>query len=79
MIIKMLKDEYWWGGSINLGHEMPYTADSDCYFDLNGGRENDQFAPLLVSNKGRYIWSEESFKAEIKNGEIKLVIQKGSL
>lgn len=72
MIIKMLKDEYWWGGSINLGHEMPYTTDSDCYFDLNGGRENDQFAPLLVSNKGRYIWSEESFKAEIKNGEIKL-------
>jgi len=70
MKITILKDEYWWGGSVNLGHEMPYSVESDGFFDLNGGQENDQFAPLLVSSKGRYVWSEESFKAVIKNGEI---------
>ena len=72
MEVVILDNEYWWGGSVNAGHEMPYSTGSDCLLNLYGDRENDQFAPLLVSSKGRYIWSEEYFRAEIKNGIIKL-------
>ena len=70
MKIQMLENEYWWGGSVNLGHEMPYGAHSEGFFDLNGGRENDQFSSLMLSSKGRYVWGEQSFKAQISMGEI---------
>ena len=72
MEVEILENEYWWGGSVNAGHEMPYSRKSNCTLNLYGDRENDQFAPLLVSSKGRYIWSEEYFRAEIKDGIIKL-------
>lgn len=66
--ISIENSEYWWGGCVNLGHEMPYTRDSDAEFDLLGGSENDQFAPVMVSSKGRYIWSDGCFSVKIKNG-----------
>ncbi len=68
-----IKDgEYWWGGSVNQGHNMPFSKDTDYSFDLIGGGETDQFAPLLLSSTGRYVWSEEAFTIGIKNGEISL-------
>ena len=70
--IKILENEYWWGGSVNRGHEMPICGNSVCSFDLLGDGETDQFAPLLVSSKGRYIWSEEAFRVDAKNGTIEL-------
>ena len=70
--IKILENEYWWGGSVNRGHEMPIEKESVCSFDLLGDGETDQFAPLLVSSKGRYIWSEEAFSIDAKNGIIEL-------
>ncbi len=72
MKIKILENEYWWAGTINCGTDMPYHAGSDCEFDINAGGELlcDQFAPLMVSSLGRYIWSEEEFKGVVKNGEI---------
>ena len=70
--IQMLENEYWWGGCVNLGHEMPYGVRSEGFFDLNGGRENDQFAPLMLSSKGRYVWGTQSFQAGIKNGRIQV-------
>lgn len=72
MIIEIEDGEYWWGGSVNLGHEMPYDKNATGGFDLNGGRENDQFAPLLLSSKGRYVWSEKSFQATFEGGCIRL-------
>ena len=26
MVIKILENEYWWGGAVDLGCEMPYDA-----------------------------------------------------
>ena len=66
--IKMLPGECWWCGSVRDAHEMPYTERSDCFFDLDGSR--DQFAPLLLSNKGRYVHSACSFNGRIKDGSI---------
>ena len=63
--IKMLDNEFWWFGSVNVGHEMPFDLNTDITVDLDGGRENDQFAPLMLSSKGRYIWSEKSFSVYV--------------
>ena len=70
--IKFLPGEYWWGGSVNKGHEMPIGETSRRSFDLFGEGETDQFAPLLLSSKGRYIWSEEAFSVDAKDGVITL-------
>jgi len=70
--LKIQSNEYWWGGSVNRGHEMPICETSVCSFDLFGEGETDQFAPLLVSSKGRYVWSEEAFSLNAKDGIITL-------
>lgn len=72
MRIHIMDKEYWWGGCVNRGHEMPYDIHSNGFFDLNGERENDQFASFMLSSKGRYIWSDVSFCAHIKDGIIEL-------
>ncbi len=66
----MLENEYWWCGAVNMAHEMPFNAKSDIVVDLNGGRENDQFAPVMLSNMGRYIWCEKPFCVTVKDGEM---------
>lgn len=69
--LNMENNEYWWVGAVNEGHNMPYSQQStNIGADLNGGRENDQFAPLLLSSKGRYVWSDEVFKVSFNNGEV---------
>ena len=73
MKFEMLENEYWWCGSVDMGHEMPFSYETDLEVDLNGnGNESDQYAPVMVSSLGRYVWSEESFKVKIKNGMIEL-------
>ena len=60
MEIQILKDEYWWGGSVVDADKMPYNDQTVCRIDLI----NDwitQSAPLYLSSKGRYIWSEDPF------------------
>lgn len=66
----MNKGEYWWCGSVNRGHEMPYSETSDCIFDLDDSQ--DQFSPLMLSSQGRYIHSDRSFRGQVKDGEITL-------
>ena len=73
MIIKMLDNEYWWGGIVNLGTEMPYSKESDHECDITTIKLSlDQSAPLFISSKGRYLWSEKPFKATFWHGEIRI-------
>lgn len=60
MNIPLLPGERWWGGRAADGMSMPYGA-GPFQADLNETLGANQAAPLLVSSKGRYIWSEESF------------------
>jgi alpha-glucosidase (family GH31 glycosyl hydrolase) len=61
--------EYWWGGATADGYRMPfadgYRADLR---DLGG----NQGMPLLVSSKGRYVWSDRPFAIEVSGGELLL-------
>ncbi len=53
-----LADEFWWGGAVAQGMEMPLTASSD--YELNGtiNRTDNQYNALFVSSRGRYIYAE---------------------
>lgn len=62
-------DEFWWGGAVALGSEMPYMKQLN-EFNLALENRNNQVVPLLLSNNGRYIWSEKPFYFEVKNNSI---------
>jgi alpha-glucosidase len=62
--IPFLTGEKWWGAFVAKGSEMPYLQPTGV-LDLSKQNFNNQGVPLLVSNKGRYIWSDEAFKFEI--------------
>ncbi|MEO6356570.1 MAG: glycoside hydrolase family 31 protein [Ferruginibacter sp.] len=68
--IDLQNNEMWWCGIINHGQLMPFSAATKYSNDLLGNNEGNQVQPLLLSNKGRYIWSEEPFKFSIAAGAI---------
>ena len=64
-VIPSLAGEKWWGGTANVGDQMPYE-DTSKVRDIawSGGA----VAPFLVSSAGRYVWSDRPFSYEIKDG-----------
>ncbi len=68
--VKLLENEYWWGGIVRHGTDMPYSAAKPYTGDLYNLVGN-QGCPVLVSSKGRYIWSDEPFVFEFAAGAIK--------
>ena len=59
----------WWGASVGLGHEQPYT--NLPAFDLSVQDANNQLVPLFLSANGEYMWSEDAFIFSAENGEIR--------
>lgn len=78
-IIKILPGEYWWGGACFDGIKMPFGSESDFVRDLNPNSTMNQAAPLLLSDKGRYIWSDTGFSVSVKNGEIGIENESGEV
>lgn len=71
--IDFLKDEYWYGGVVHLGRLVPLSESDDEEFDLISGKDAcDQYSPLFISSKGRYIYSEKPFVIRFKNGVISI-------
>jgi alpha-glucosidase len=68
--LTLQKNEQWWSGIINHGQLMPFSDTSHYANNLLGNNEGNQAQPLLLSNKGRYIWSEEPFQFSFINGNI---------
>jgi alpha-glucosidase len=63
-------NEYWWGGAVGLGARMPYARLDE--YDLATRNSNNQVAPLLLSNKGRYAWSDFPFSFRVDGGVIEI-------
>lgn len=76
---KLLPGELWWGGLSFDGHLMPYGKAQDISRNLYGNNAGNQAQPLLISNKGRYVWSEEPFSYEVINDSIKITSNYGKL
>lgn len=71
--ISFLKNEYWYGGIVHLGRIMPISEKSEETLDLISGKEAcDQYSPLFISSKGRYIYSEKPFVINFKSGIISI-------
>ncbi|OCT16696.1 glycoside hydrolase [Paenibacillus pectinilyticus] len=66
--IKLMSGEYWWGGVINDGALMPF-GNADYSRNLRNLDDN-QATPLLLSNKGRYVWSDEPFAFSFHEDEL---------
>ena len=66
--ITIQEGEKWWGGAVNDGRAMPYAA--GFAYDMYGNNKGNQVQPLLISNQGRVVWSEDPFKFTFTEGVI---------
>jgi alpha-glucosidase (family GH31 glycosyl hydrolase) len=66
--LKLLPGEGWWGGVVIDGQHMPF-GEKPWERDLWDNRGN-QAMPLLLSNHGRAIWSEEPFQFQFADGHL---------
>lgn len=66
-VIQPLENEKWWGGLVALGNQMPFTQDLPEQ-DMARNNLNNQVVPLMLSSAGRYVWSEQPFRFEVKDG-----------
>ena len=67
-IINIEENELWYGAAVNEGEKMPFSSGYKA--NLNGYAYGNQASPLLVSTKGRYIWSEGPFAFEFTDSQI---------
>lgn len=67
--IALLRGEGWWGGAVRFGQNMPFGTDSFAY-NLNFDSSGNQSTPMLISNKGRWIWSDLPFRYVFRNDSL---------
>lgn len=69
--ITLLENEYWWGGQVSDGVSMPFGK-GEFTGILNPVQSANQANPLLLSNKGRYIWSDKPYNFTFTAEEIEI-------
>lgn len=72
MKIKFQGNEFWYGTCVKYGMRMPIGPDTETELDLTSNPTPNQEMPLLVSTKGRCLWSEEGFHIRIRSGVIEV-------
>lgn len=67
----------WWAGITSQGQLMPVaqTYKANCINNTYG----NQVQPLLLSNQGDVIWSEDPFEFKIENNEVTIIQAKGKV
>lgn len=68
--IILSQEEKVWAGVINDGHLMPFSADYSMNFYANN--KVNQLQPLILTNKGQFVWSELPYKFTIKGNELSI-------
>lgn len=59
--------EKWWGGMTAIGNVAPFDENMKLVKISSQSRNNQTF-PILLSDRGRYIYSEKPFDFEMKDG-----------
>lgn len=80
MEIKILENEYWYGGASHRAADQPYDKSSDAVIELRidcaeaGDLDicSEQVSPLFLSSKGRCIYGSSPFRIEFKSGVIRI-------
>jgi len=70
LALKLLEGEYWFGGVVRHGLQMPFGPDSQYHWELMGNLDGNQGSPLLLSTKGRYVWSEAPYTIDFDRGTL---------
>ncbi len=70
--VKMLDSECWYGLCADHGTKFPLDKDSFYEADHTVNTTCNQMCPILISNKGRYIYSETGFSIKASGGEISI-------
>ena len=76
--LPILENEHWWAGVVSESHLMPFH-ENNFEFDFYANTAGNQAQPLLISNKGRYVWSDDPFQFKFENETIFLESRFGSL
>ena len=71
MEVRLLEGEKWWGGAGGDGQSQPYSAAADSKL-LDLRYHGHTSSPLLVSSRGRYLWSEDAFSYQFKGGTLRI-------
>lgn len=75
LAIPISSDTSWWVGIVNHGHLMPVGPGYDV--DMDGNLYGNQAQPLLLSDQGHVVWSEEALQIRVTDDSL-LVESTGS-
>ena len=64
--------EHWWGAANGLGSQMPFTKASGLSVSLRRDNYANQCASLLVSDRGRVIWSDGQSDIQFRDGSVSM-------
>lgn len=64
----LLPGENWFGGFNSDGQRMPFNAATQHKRELFNQSDYNQSAPLLISDQGRWVWSDHPFRFEFNKG-----------
>ena len=76
-VVTIREGEKWYGGAVSDAHLMPFREGYS--LDMYGDTRGNQAAPLLLSTKGRIIWSEEPFRFSFEGNKLVINRAKGQL
>jgi len=75
--IAIKNGEKWFGGAVNDAHLMPFA---DGYsLDMYGETRGNQAVPLLLSTRGRFVWSDDPFKFAFEKNSLIISNAHGAL
>ena len=66
----MEKGENWWGAANYFGTNMPFTAKTSLKIDIRSRNYSNQCASMMISDRGRVIWSEAQSLITVEDGKI---------
>ena len=67
--VEVLPGEGWWGGATTFGTKAPYGLNAQTLnFDIRFDNYSNQATPLMLSTKGRCVWSDKAFACSFTNG-----------
>ena len=70
LTLPLVADTAWWSGVVVHGHQMPMKAGYAA--NLHADTYGNQAQPLLLSNRGHVVWSDEPFAVTVANGELRV-------
>jgi alpha-glucosidase len=68
--ISMHNGEKWWGGANSHGSKMPFDKNTSLAIDLCKDGGANQYASLLLSDRGRAIWCDSQTTIAFDKGKI---------